>query len=516
MRWLPLLVWAACALPEPPADLPDPGSLPAVRGARGRVDVRDPPIDTAGWADAETDLPDDTAAGLHTDPPDETDLPAVPPNVMILLADDAGLDKIGVYDVTQSAPSTPTLDALAARGVRFQHAWAAPTCSPARATLLTGRHPFRHFIGRWIDTTTESTVLADTETTLPELLARAPVPYTSAVVGKWHLTGFRAPSPELHPLRMGFRHHRGSLANPRNAASGAPPGVRDYFRWEKNVDGQLTVSTTYMTTDTVDEAIALATTLPEPWFLFVSFNAPHLPHHVPPPPLPGSLLDASTASGPDLVDAAVEALDAEIGRLFSELGSERLDRTLVVFASDNGTDTEAIRPPLDPTRCKATVFEGGVRVPLIFAGPGVQAPPGSVVEAPVSLADLLPTVAAFAGMPRSALVDDAGQPLVLDGRSLRPHLDDPDLPDDGRMVWAEQFHPSGPPPQNGLRWTLRDRAYKLAEGPPGTLRLYHLEGRPFDEGPDLLQGALDTDDEAAMTRLETEATRLLRLGGRIP
>jgi arylsulfatase A-like enzyme len=242
--------------------------------------------------------------------------------------------------------------------------------------LLTGRHAFRTGIGAWIDPTDNrdrTVALSIAEISMPDMLQLAEAgPYYSAIVGKWHLSGFDIPGPEQHPLNSGFQHHRGSLGNPLMAAHRAPMG-RGYFHWQKNTDGFLAMSRVYMTTDTADEAIQMIETLPEPWLIWVSFNAPHKPLHRPPDHLHGYEL-GDDATDAEKYNASVEALDTELGRVLDHLVPEVRDRTTIVFLGDNGTIHAAVEPPWDNNRHKGSLFEAGVQVPLIIDSPHVGIP----------------------------------------------------------------------------------------------------------------------------------------------
>lgn len=421
------------------------------------------------------------------------------PNVLLVIADDAGVDKIGVYGEGASPPATPTIDALAQQGVMFTQAWANPWCSASRATLYTGRHAFRHGIGTFIFPTNTNFALPDDEVTLAEALAPS---YTSALMGKWHLVGFhKRRDPASHPFRQGWAYHRGSLSNPKDVF-GEVVLPRSYTYWQKSTEGVVDMHRTYMTIDTTDDAIEMVETLPEPWFLTVAYNAPHAPWGVPPAPLPGSHLDPEKASHPDAFDAMVEALDHEMGRLLASVPDEVWSRTVVVFLSDNGTPGPVVRPPLDPTRKKSTMYEGGVRVPLIVAGPPVVEP-GRVSEARVGIVDLFPTLVELTGVPTPTAAD--GGELVLDGVSLVPWLEDPAHAANDRVLYSESFEPNGRDRRDWAahRWAVRDGSWKLAEEPEGELQFFDLRGRSYDEGPNLLdQGPLSSEAEAAKKRLE--------------
>lgn len=455
-------------------------------------------------------LPLVLACGNHKSLCDGDD-PGVPgENVLVIVTDDIGVDKTAAYGEHPSPARTPNIDALAAQGVRFRNAYASPTCSPTRASLLTGRHASRHGIGHWIYAHDETEQLPPEELTIPELLRLAPQIWTSALVGKWHLTGFESDSPLTHPLDQGFDCAAGSLANPLEAyTSGHTP--RSFERWEKVIDGEATWTRRYMTSDATDEALARVEHTPEPWFMLVAYNDAHEPVHAPPGRLVTDKVNKNS-SDLELYEAMVEAADTEIGRLLDGIPEDVRARTTIIYLSDNGTPMHGVEPPLTPSRCKGTVYEGGVRVPLIVAGPRVTAP-GSVSDALVHVVDLLPTVAEVAGIdPALALVEEGeheGEPVVLDGLSLLPWVVDPDLPSAREYVFTETFLPNG----MDLERTehdrmIRDAHWKLTWIEAAGVReehLYALLPDAWDEGEDLLEeGTLSADGEAALERL-TEA-----------
>ena len=421
-------------------------------------------------------------------------------NVLVVLLDDVGIDKVGAYGAHSEAPPTPNLDALAAEGVRFEHAYAHPTCTPSRAALLTGQYASRAGLGSWIDPWTDDAALDVGSVTLPRVVEASPEhAWSSAAVGKWHLTTFLRKRPGEHPLELGFGTHRGSLGNPTNSVLAAEDDPRGYFRWEKSVDGDLSWSETYMTVDTVDDALALAVELPEPWLLYVAFNAAHTPLHVP----PADLLVEPLSDAPDdaeLFGAMVTALDSELGRLFEGLAVRTAAPITTLVIGDNGTPSHAILPPLAPERSKGTVSEGGVRVPFIVSGPRVTMP-GAVSQAPVHVVDVLPTVAAIAGVEPSSLVDSRGQPWVLDGADVTPLLADPSAGRE-RLLYSEHFGPNGEPPWFWYGRTLRDDRYKIVISEHAEALFRLSEG--LDEGPDLLTTGTTPEDEAAREHLLAE------------
>jgi arylsulfatase A-like enzyme len=415
-------------------------------------------------------------------------------NVLILLADDLGTNKVGAYREELQLPSTPNIDALAARGVLFRNAYAAPLCSPSRAALLTGRYPRRYGFGSIVHASRDDFELPLEEQTLPEVVAGSPAGYATSAVGKWHLASRAGPSGLRHPLLSGFGWYAGSFGNLRSATPGSGKG-RGYLFWEKDDNGRVFMTRRYATTDTVDDALARIEAMPEPWLLYVAFNAAHSPWDEPPVALhPVPVLETPA----DRFDAVAEALDREIGRLLEGLGPERLARTTVIFAADNGTPVAAQRLGEASRQHKGTLFEGGIHVPLIVAGPPV-ARPGSECGALVHLVDVFPTVVELVGLDPGALSDVAGRPLRLDGRSLLPQLADPSLPSPRAFVFQDRFRPNGPGPYEIEERMLRDVRYKLMETPGRPTRFYDLAGRR-EEGENLM-GALSPEQQRAYERL---------------
>ncbi|MFT4627329.1 MAG: arylsulfatase B [Myxococcota bacterium] len=435
-----------------------------------------------------------TSAGTPT--PGTTATPAaLPPNVLLVVLDDVGVDKLATY-AAPVPPPTPTLDALAAGGVRFANAWSYAVCTPSRAALLTGRYGRRTGTSDHIITARDSHSLSLDEVTLPELLAHAPDPWATALLGKWHLTGVHEPEDLLHPLAQGFDHYAGHMEN-LSVVYDAPgeAATAGYFRWQKNTDGVHAFTDLYATTDTVEDVLAWVADAPEPWFVTASFAAPHSPYHVPPArfgltPEPGAELAW-------MYDAMLTVADAELGRLLDGLGEQR-ERTLVIALGDNGTPWEGVRPPHDPARAKSTVAEGGIHVPLIVSGPGIA--PG-VSEALVHLVDVWPTLAEVAEVDLSA-VPTAGP---VDGRSLWPQLRDPATP--GReFAYTERLSPNGGPPYNRDIRVIRDARYKLVQriavGDVPTWSLHDLTTH-LEDGPDLYSSAMSAEHSAAFDRLSS-------------
>lgn len=412
------------------------------------------------------------------------------PNVLVVLLDDVGTDKLGAYGEHPHPAHTPHLDALASAGVLFRNAWSTPTCSPARGALVTGRFGRRYGLGGNVTLEGgEAWELPLDEVTLAEI---APGVWQAAEVGKWHLASYESASGLDAPAAQGFSTFRAMLGNLRD------PGVQlerqSYYSWEKDADGEIAVVERYATTDQIDDALALTEAMAEPWLLYLPLTAAHAPLVDPPDDLAGPNRDIAGRL-PRLYHRTVEAADAELGRLFTSID---LERTLVFVVGDNGTPSDAVLPPRLPAEAKLTMNEGGINVPFVVAGPGVAR--GRESDALVSVVDVVPTLAELAGVPLARPVD---------GHSLAPLLADPDAPGPD-YVYTEWFrHPERDRGASDER-ALRDRRWKyVVDDTTGEEHLFDLAGRD-DDGPDLLAGAPSAEASAALERLRAELDRWRR------
>lgn len=396
------------------------------------------------------------------------------PNILLILADDLGVDRVGAYAEHPTPGRTPNIDALARRGALFRNAWSQPSCSPTRASLLTGLYPFRTGIGKAITGQPSEYGLEPGFIMLPHVLASA---YSTAIVGKWHLSSV-VQDPD-HPRQVGgFDHHAGSLRN-LNGES--------YFDWVKHIDGVPSDTTTYATTDTVDSALRFIERESGPWFVCVAFNAPHTPGHVPPEELHTFDIDDDA---PDhlLMQAMTQAMDTEIGRLLAVA-----EDAYVIFAGDNGTDPSATTLPFLSEHSKGTMFEGGVNVPLIITGPGVST---GEVDALVGTIDLYATIIELAGLESTVTHE-------VDSVSMLPYL----LGFEGEpreYVYTEKFLPNGfPSIYSHYLQAVRDGRHKLIRIQGQSDRFYDLADDPFEE-TNLLEAPLTEAQVAVLERLRHE------------
>ena len=441
-------------------------------------------------------LPGDRAAGAK-------------PNLLFILMDDVGTERIAAYGEHPLPAVTPAIDGLARQGVLFRNAYAAPVCGPARATVLTGRFGTHTGIGWNIPFDVDGTVIGSggpfglptNETPLPRLLQQHG--YRTAVIGKWHLANTHT-GGNMHPVLVGFELHAGPLVQ------------GSYFDWNKNVASpagfEVVIEPDYSPSAIVDDALTWVDAVgdAQPWFLWLAFLSAHTPLHVPPEALLSpdtqAALDAGPPSDALLQRAMVEAMDTEIGRLLESLDPQVRENTLIVLMADNGSEGDFMEAPLLSGGHKGTLFEGGVRVPLIVSGAGV-AQPGREVQQLACSVDLYATLLDLAGVPLPSAPP-------IDGLSLRTLLEDPRAPATRRSAYAEKFQPNGFGPKSVHKRVLRDERYKLwqtlAPTVANPLRLFDLAADPLESVNLLGAGmpALDAGQQAAFDALWAQLSSL--------
>ncbi len=421
-------------------------------------------------------------------------------NVLIIVADDLGVDYVGAYKEGTSPPPTPNIDALANRGVLFRNTWANPSCSPTRACITTGRYPFRTFVGRWIRHLNNSEPIGTIgahEWTLPEVLDRAQSGYAHACVGKWHINdhSFGNDAPRT---MGGFSHFAGSLEGQ----------IPSYTNWTRVVNGNAQKTTTYCTTQNTNDALAWIGSQTKPWMLYLTYQAPHIPYHAPPAHLHTQNLagltpqSKHTSANRPFYRAMVESLDTEIGRLLTQLGSQVLSNTNIIFIGDNGSVQKQAVAPFDLNRAKGTPYEGGVNVPLIIAGPDVVTG-GREVKALACAVDVFATALELAGAQTAV-----PSHVVYDSLSLVPYLKNPTQVAVRQFAFTEQFTGNvWPKPNQNGHATIRDDRYKLIHYYTRGDEFFDLLLDPW-ENKNLLSGTLTSAQQSAHVRLINEIARL--------
>ncbi len=321
-------------------------------------------------------------------------------NTLLMIVDDWGQDANPLYNNTSGAllANMPHLATLASQGLSFTRAYTQPTCSPTRATIMTGRQPYQHGVGTPEDAGNFST----SEITLPEILNDRGAPHAMLSVGKWHLGG----NDTGYSTRGGWPEFYGITGG----------GVASYTSWDKNSNGTSATSTTYTTTDQVNEAktfIDARAVSGTPWFTWVAFNAPHDPFHDPPAELAPtggySTIGTSESTSSHQYRNMLEALDTEIGRLLESIDPAQ---TNIIIIGDNGTPGAVVQAPYGDGHAKGSLFNGGTHVPMIVKGPAVTVAAGSSTDKLVHCADLFSTILELSGVDESAVPNLAAQDVA--------------------------------------------------------------------------------------------------------
>ena len=349
-----------------------------------------------------------------------------PPNIVLIVLDDLDYEDLGAYGGREIA--TPHLDRLAAEGTRFTQYYASsPVCSPTRAAILTGLEPARLGL-RQIVRRRSRRGIPRRVPTLGELLRDAGL--ATAHVGKWHLGTQRL---EFLPMAKGFDH-----TVRRQPADDSEKGL--YTHYELVIDEQSSRrvdGTSHLTTDLTDEALRLLGELRSPFFLDLWYWAPHAPYSVP-ADYDNSATGYDLSSRQGRYAAMVSNVDHQIGRILASLDELGMrERTLVLVTSDNG-GVRQLRASRTLRGGKSTLYEGGIRVPLIARWPGHVAA-GRVDDSVVTSIDLLPTLAEIAGQTPAGPVSGqsfAGalltgeavaraHPLFFEAKRSREYFDEP-------------------------------------------------------------------------------------------
>lgn len=428
------------------------------------------------------------------------------PNILLIYVDDLGYGDLGSYG--HPVLQTPNIDALARDGLRLTSYYApSGLCSPSRAGLLTGRHPYRTGIESWIPHDS-GVYLRDGEITLAEVLKAAG--YDTAHIGKWHLNSDLGSTTEPQPTDQGFDYYYGHNAfqlphnhNPTNI-----------FRNKTALPEQKGYTADLYASEAIDWLAARDGDAP--FFLYLSMAEPHTSFANPPEyndiykqytqgeivPIPNGLPEPPREMliprGPGEYYANITYMDAQLGRVLRWLGENDLvENTVVVFSSDNGPVTEqwinwwevnAYGSAGGFRGRKHYLYEGGIRVPTIIRYPG-KTQANSVSEAQVIGMDLFVTLATIGG-------GTVPQDRDIDGIDIQPIFDGADLPQRS-LFWALES-------VSELEYALRDGAWKLLLDRDMVAReLYNLDDDPLEFFN------LIAEQEAITTQLATKARKHL-------
>jgi arylsulfatase A-like enzyme len=321
------------------------------------------------------------------------------PNIVYIVADDLGWKDVGFNGATDI--KTPNLDKLVATGARLEQFYAEPMCTPTRAALMTGRYPFRYGLQTIVIPTAAGYGLDTTEWLMPQCLKEAG--YNTAIIGKWHLGHA---DKKYWPKQRGFDYQYGAMIGEVDYFTHEEHGVLDWFR-----DNRPVREKGYTTQLIGEDAVRYinAQDRNKPFYLYLTFNAPHTPYQA-----PQDYIDRyKNIAEPTRRTYAgmVTCMDDEIGHIVAAIDKKGLrDNTLIIFQSDNGgtkskmftgqmADVSKIQIPCDngPYRDgKGMLYEGGTRVCALANWPG-RIKPGSTINEMIHVVDMYPTLAALAG-----------------------------------------------------------------------------------------------------------------------
>jgi arylsulfatase A len=394
---------------------------------------------------------------------------------------------------------TPNIDRLASQGMRFTNAYAAcPVCSPTRASIMTGRYPARLHVTDWIPGHVRPNAklripdwtqhLPLEEITVAEALK--PAGYATASIGKWHLGG-----PEYWPDKQGFD------LNFAGTNQGQPPSYFAPYKIQTILsapDGE------YLTDRLAEEACKfIDANKGRPFFLYLQHYAVHTPLMARKDVVEKYKAKADPASGQKNATyaAMIQSVDESVGRVCAKLDELGMaDRTVVIFMSDNGGLANVTSNA--PLRAgKGTLYEGGIREPMIVRWPGV-AKPGTTSDEVVISVDFFPTILEMAGV-----APDPDPTHVLDGVSLVPVLKQAGRPAREAVYWHyPHYHNTTP------GGAIRAGDWKLIEYfEDGRVELYNLR-EDLGETKDL---AAAMPDKTAELRKKLAAWRT-SVGAQMP
>ncbi len=387
------------------------------------------------------------------------------PHVVFIIADDLGFADVGYHG---SDIMTPAIDTIAKEGARLERLYALPFCTPTRASIMTGRYPFRYGLQTAAIPADGKYGLDTNEYLLPEMLKKAG--YRTAIVGKWHLGHA---DKKYWPLNRGFDYQYGPLLGEVDYYTHSAKGKRDWYENQKPLieEGYATHLIGRTAVKVIQEHN------PDlPLFLYLTFTAPHAPYQVP---------KEYEEKYPDIEDETrrvyagmVTAMDDEIARVLAKLDQKGMrDDTLVIFMSDNGgnrtamfsgeSDVSELTLPASnaPYRGgKGTILEGGTRVVGAVSWPG-HIKPGAIAN-PIHVVDFLPTIVNLAGASTNG-----SKPL--DGVDQWPRISGASGPVRTEVVY--NIEPYRAAVSNG-NWKLIMKA-----GIPPVANLYDLSTDPAEE-----------------------------------
>ncbi len=401
---------------------------------------------------------------------------AKPPNIILVMTDDQGYAPVGAHG--HPWIRTPHMDDMYQKSIRFDRFYMGSTCAPSRAGIMTGNHAIRNGVTHTI---LERERLNLKATTLPQVLKKAG--YTSGVFGKWHLGDEDPYQPENRGFDEVFIHGAGGIGQKYKGSCADVPGNK-YFDTVFKHNDKFVKSKGYCT-DTLFLAtlgwIQKVKEEQQPFFAYLSTNAPHSPF-IAPPEYQQYFENLGFDPKPAGFYGMIEHVDENLGRMFEKLEEwDLMEDTIVIFTSDNGMTRGGCgltgfdgRPQIELGKdkegkpmmsynaemsgLKGTVHEGGVRAPFFVRWDG-KFKEGRTIDTIASCLDILPTFAELAG------IDLPGE-LKIEGRSLVPLMFEENPKWEDRYLFEHVTRwglNENPDDYKWQKFSVRNQRYRLVE-----------------------------------------------------
>ena len=399
------------------------------------------------------------------------------PNVLLIIADDLGLDAMPWYSEGKEKPNMPNIEALMKKWVIFENLWSAPTCTPTRATILTWKS--------WIHTDMIQVwdVLSTSHVSLQEMLdTKKKDIYSHAVIWKWHVS-----DDADHPTDMWVGYYAGMLSW----------SARSYTNWKLTTGWKTINETSYITTKFTDLAIDWLDKQKDPWFLWLAYTAPHTPIHLPPAglhnrsELSGTTTDIKSNPIPYYF-AAIEAMDTEIGRLLESIPEDELEKITIIFIGDNGTPSEWVQSPYGKKKAKGSLYQWWVNVPMFVSGYSVNRV-WEREDTLIQTSDLYSTILD---------ITNTGVSSIYNSESFKESLTSANF-EEREFVYTEWAWKRAA--KSG--YTIRNAQYKLIVLDTGNTEFYDLKADPYEE-KNIWTSSLTNDQSVAKSALIKEAKRM--------
>lgn len=423
-------------------------------------------------------------------------------NVLQILLDDIGLEQFERFGRGSSYPSTPTINAWYDGGIRFSKFYVQQLCSPTRATILVGQHPYAHGIGDLVRGPILDSYAVSrkglTAKTIAAWLKQYEPRVRTAAIGKWHVSSEWGGGVRGANL-AGFDHFSGNLFNLQNQ-------TESYYSWTKTTNGKQMTEDEYLPAVLVREAAAwIRQRGRAPWVMHLAPYSCHTPLQNTGIP-PAGTFDAgwNTATELGVFKACIESIDYYLGVLQASIDPDVWEQTIVLLETDNGSGQSIVAQATDPVtgttypqaiadpysvrdgtgvawdgrRGKDSPFDTGVHTPLIVYNAGsLLTNTNRTVDFPVQAADIAPTILDLYGheAPEGS----------FHGRSLKGYLDDTRSTALHDFVYSEHFLQNGAledADRTENQWMAYDGQYTLIYQEPldysGSYHFYDLDADP--------------------------------------